>query len=142
MQLFGQHLTCADVVGLLSRAAAEQPSSHGYLDEPRHAVAEVRWANREVPRRGRRQTGVTRGPLLWFAVVSEDVSRPEVQWKGEPTFIQRTGIKRDLGLFDDPDAFYTQQGSPVAVRQRVPASDEPARERAPERRGCVVLISC
>jgi hypothetical protein len=59
----------------------------------------------------RRFTGVSRGPLLGYAVGTEDVSRPEVQWKGEPTFIQRTGIARDLGLFDDPDAFYAQQGT-------------------------------
>ncbi len=59
----------------------------------------------------RRHTGVTRGPLLGYAVGTKDVGRPEVQWRGEPTYIQRTGIARDLGLFDDPDAFYARQGT-------------------------------
>lgn len=59
----------------------------------------------------RQHTGVTQGPLLGYAVGTEEVGRPEVRWQGESTFIQRTGIARDLGLFDDPDAFYAQQGT-------------------------------
>lgn len=59
----------------------------------------------------RRHTGVNRGPLLGYAVGTEDMSRPAVRWRGAPTYIQRTGITRDLGLFDDPDAFYAQHGT-------------------------------
>ena len=59
----------------------------------------------------RRHTGITEGPLLGYAVGTEDVGHPGVQWKGEATFIQRTGIAQDLGLFDDPDAFYARQGT-------------------------------
>lgn len=66
----------------------------------------------------RRFTGVARGPLLGYAVGTEDVGRPEVRWRGAPTFIQRTGIERDLGLFDDPDAFYARHGANLGGARR------------------------
>lgn len=66
----------------------------------------------------RRHTGVTQGSLLGYAVGTEDVGRPAVRWRGEPTYIQRAGIARDLGLFDDPDAFYAQHGTNLGGARR------------------------
>ena len=31
---------------------------------------------------------------------------PPVAWNGEDTYIQKTGIVQDFGVFDTPDAFY------------------------------------
>jgi hypothetical protein len=53
--------------------------------------------------------------LCGYGVGTENLRSPGVQWSGESTYIQRTGINRDLGIFDDPDAFY------LIHRQELPA---------------------
>ncbi len=42
---------------------------------------------------------------------SGTVSVPGVAWTGDHTFVQATGLARDLGTFDDPDAFYRAHGT-------------------------------
>lgn len=44
--------------------------------------------------------------LCAYGVGTEDLSNPEVNWCGENTFIQKTGINSDLGIFKSPDEFY------------------------------------
>ncbi|QXT41022.1 transglutaminase-like domain-containing protein [Gymnodinialimonas ceratoperidinii] len=34
------------------------------------------------------------------------LSAPPVEWVGQDTFIQKSGIAKDFGIFDTPDAFY------------------------------------
>ncbi len=34
------------------------------------------------------------------------LSDPQVEWEGRDTYIQKTGIVQDFGVFDTPDAFY------------------------------------
>jgi len=41
---------------------------------------------------------------------TEDIADPPVVWCGMETAIQKTGIARDLGIFDDPDSFYQVHG--------------------------------
>lgn len=48
--------------------------------------------------------------LCGYGAGTECLSRPPVAWNGGDTYIQRTGIEDDLGLFDTPDAFYTAHG--------------------------------
>lgn len=44
--------------------------------------------------------------LCGFGVGTDDLHAPAVDWAGQDTFIQKTGITQDLGVFDDPDRFY------------------------------------
>lgn len=58
----------------------------------------------------RRWTGQCSGPLLGYGVGTDNLNNPPIDWNGTDTLIQSTGIDRDLGVFDDPDAFYRQFG--------------------------------
>lgn len=60
---------------------------------------------------GVRVTIADRGPLLGWAVGVDDVATAPIEWKGDDTFVQKTGVVRDFGLFDDPDAFWAAQGT-------------------------------
>lgn len=45
--------------------------------------------------------------LCGYGAGTECLSAPPVEWAGQDTYIQKTGINADLGLFDSPDDFYT-----------------------------------
>ncbi len=44
--------------------------------------------------------------LCGFGAGTECLSAPPVEWTGDDTYIQKTGIAQDFGTFDTPDAFY------------------------------------
>jgi hypothetical protein len=46
-----------------------------------------------------------------FGAATRDLSAPDVEWRGQDTFIQKEGIVDDFGIFDDPDAFYALHGA-------------------------------
>lgn len=46
--------------------------------------------------------------LCGYGVGTDGLSEPPVEWIGGDTYIQSTGINRDLGLFDSPDQFYAR----------------------------------
>lgn len=45
--------------------------------------------------------------LCAYGTGTDCLADPAVEWRGEDTFIQATGIAEDLGLWDTPDEFYT-----------------------------------
>ncbi|WP_313618053.1 transglutaminase family protein [Agrobacterium sp.] len=47
-------------------------------------------------------------PLCGYGAETDCLEAPDVEWNGRSTYIQKTGINADLGLFDSPDAFYRQ----------------------------------
>ena len=49
-----------------------------------------------------------RSSLCAYGAGTDCLQAPDVEWSGGNTYIQRTGIARDLGLYDDPDAFYAE----------------------------------
>jgi hypothetical protein len=49
-----------------------------------------------------------RAALCAYGAGTDCLADPPVAWTGGDTYIQRTGINRDLGLYDDPDAFYAK----------------------------------
>ena len=59
----------------------------------------------------RRWIGRTDGALLGYAVGTDELGSPPVEWCGRDTEIQMTGIARDLGVHDDPDSWYTTAGT-------------------------------
>lgn len=44
--------------------------------------------------------------LCGFGAGTDCLNAPPVDWTGQDTYIQKTGISADLGLFDSPDDFY------------------------------------
>jgi transglutaminase superfamily protein len=50
------------------------------------------------------------GPFLGFAVGTESIDKPGVDWRETDTFVQKTGVNQDFGVFDDADAFYATHG--------------------------------
>lgn len=47
--------------------------------------------------------------LCGYGVGTECLSAPPVTWSGNDTYIQKTGIVRDLGTYDAPDDFYAKR---------------------------------
>jgi hypothetical protein len=45
-------------------------------------------------------------PFFGYAVATPDLQRPQVEWTGKGTFIQREGIAREFGIYNSPDEFY------------------------------------
>lgn len=52
------------------------------------------------------QTFSNENNLCGYGVGTRCLNNPPVEWKGTHTYIQHTGIVKDLGVFDAPDAFY------------------------------------
>lgn len=44
--------------------------------------------------------------LCAYGAGTDRLQNPKVEWRGESTYIQRTGINHDFGVFPDPDQFY------------------------------------
>ncbi|NMM92156.1 transglutaminase [Rhodococcus sp. SRB_17] len=59
---------------------------------------------------GLRSTVATGGAFLGYGAGTENIDNPPVAWCGTDTAIQKTGVNRDLGVYDDPDAFYREHG--------------------------------
>jgi transglutaminase-like putative cysteine protease len=47
-------------------------------------------------------------PFSGFAIATPDLQRPQVEWTGKDTFIQREGIAREFGMYNSPDEFYAE----------------------------------
>jgi hypothetical protein len=46
--------------------------------------------------------------LCGYGAGTECLNAPPVGWTGSDTYIQKTGIARNFGTFDTPDAFYSE----------------------------------
>lgn len=60
-----------------------------------------------------------KGALCAYAIGTPDIRDPAVEWKGIDTYIQKTGINHDFGIFDSPDAFYAAHGANLSGVRRV-----------------------
>ena len=47
-----------------------------------------------------------RNSLCAYGAGTDCLQAPNVAWSGQSTYIQKTGINRDFGVFDSPDTFY------------------------------------
>jgi hypothetical protein len=59
------------------------------------------------------------GAFCAYAIGTPDIQNPPVAWKGTDTYIQKTGINHDYGIFDSPDAFYAKHGSNLSGPRRI-----------------------
>ncbi|MDU8929337.1 transglutaminase family protein [Alisedimentitalea sp. MJ-SS2] len=55
------------------------------------------------------------GSLCAYGVGTACLEAPAVTWHGTDTFIQSTGITRDFGLFDTPDAFFADHRQRLGI---------------------------
>lgn len=52
-----------------------------------------------------------KGDFSGYAVATQNLSAPPIDWNGSDTYIQKEGINHDYGIFDSPDDFYKKHGS-------------------------------
>lgn len=57
-----------------------------------------------------------RNSLCAYGAGTENLHEPSVEWCGASTYIQKTGINHDYGVYDDPDQFYTDHRQLSGVR--------------------------
>jgi hypothetical protein len=57
-----------------------------------------------------------RDTLCAYGAGTECLQKPDVAWAGQSTYIQKTGINRDFGVFDSPDAFYANHRQLTGLR--------------------------
>ncbi|RVW00528.1 transglutaminase-like domain-containing protein [Rhodococcus spongiicola] len=86
-----------------------------------HSWAEVRFEDRWVDLEGvildadylsgLRNKVASDGAFLGYGAGTENIDDPPVAWTGTDTAIQKTGVNRDLGTYEDPDDFYRKHGT-------------------------------
>lgn len=59
------------------------------------------------------------GDFCGYAIGTQCIEAPSVEWKGGDTYIQKTGINHDFGVFDSPDAFYAAHGGNLSGLRRL-----------------------
>lgn len=57
-----------------------------------------------------------RSSLCAYGAGTDCLQAPSVEWTGQSTYIQRTGINQDLGVFDNPDEFYAEHWQLTGLR--------------------------
>lgn len=67
----------------------------------------------------KRIANVATGPFEGYAVATQDIAAPPIDWRGQATAIQAGGIARHFGTFDSPDVFYASHRANLAPLQRV-----------------------
>lgn len=60
---------------------------------------------------GLRRAFPIEGAFLGYGAGTCSLGSPPNEWRGEDTFIQRTGIDADFGTYESPDAFYAAHGT-------------------------------
>ena len=61
----------------------------------------------------------TKGPFKGYAIATENLQSPVAAWNGEDTYIQKEGIARDLGIYENADSFYRKYGSNLSGIKRI-----------------------
>lgn len=54
-----------------------------------------------------------------FGIATKCLAAPNVDWKGEDTYIQSDGIADDFGIYTQPDDFYASHGSNLSGIKKV-----------------------
>lgn len=52
--------------------------------------------------------GQSRSSYCGYGAGTTKLNAPNIQWKGQDTFIQSTGINQDFGIFDTPDELFSR----------------------------------
>ncbi len=57
-----------------------------------------------------------RTSLCAYGTGTNCLQSPDIEWNGTSTYIQKTGINKDLGIFDGPDEFYRDHRQLTGLR--------------------------
>lgn len=49
-----------------------------------------------------------------YGIGTQNLADPPIDWAGRDTYVQNTGINRDLGVSDDPDSFYVRHSQRIS----------------------------
>lgn len=58
------------------------------------------------------------GSFCGYGVATDNLLNPQIYWDENDTYIQKEGINRDFGLYDDPDAFFTTHQQDINFLKR------------------------
>jgi hypothetical protein len=50
-------------------------------------------------------------PFSGYGIATDNLIKPDINWRGRSTYIQRNGIADDFGIYTQPDDFYHEYGS-------------------------------
>ena len=53
----------------------------------------------------------TKESFCGYGIATTCLAKPETEWTGTNTYIQKEGIHDDFGIYDSPDEFYAEQGT-------------------------------
>jgi len=54
-----------------------------------------------------------------YGIATPCLSKPDIDWKGTDTYIQKDGIADDFGIFAQPDDFYHQYGTNLSGFKKI-----------------------
>lgn len=94
-----------------------------------HTWVELRYEGRWVGLEGvildrpylesiQRRFSSTEGGFCGYAIATDNLARPAVEWQGTDTCIQKEGVVKDFGVFDSPDELYATHGSNLGGLKR------------------------
>jgi len=59
------------------------------------------------------------GEFCAYGIGTENLQSPPVEWRGTDTYIQRTGINHDFGVFDSRDGFHAKHDANLSGLRRL-----------------------
>jgi transglutaminase-like putative cysteine protease len=65
------------------------------------------------------QIGRPTSAFIGYAAGTDDLDNPPVEWVGDHTEIQMTGVERNLGIYADPDSYYQTAGTNLSGLKRI-----------------------
>jgi hypothetical protein len=54
-----------------------------------------------------------------YGIAINCLNKPDIDWHGEDTYIQKEGIAEDFGVFNQPEDFYNKHGSNLTGLRRI-----------------------
>jgi len=66
-----------------------------------------------------RKFASNRAEFSGYAIATKSLEKPDVDWRGEDTYIQSEGIADDFGEYSQPDDFYSNHGSNLSGVKKV-----------------------
>lgn len=59
------------------------------------------------------------GSFCGYGVATKDFQNPIIDWNENDTYIQKEGILRDFGVFDNPDEFFKKHSQAISTIKKV-----------------------
>lgn len=53
-------------------------------------------------------------PFKGYGIATDNFKYPQIKWCGTNTYIQKEGISKDFGVFDQPDTFFSKYGQALS----------------------------